>query len=104
MHRPAHNGLVYIDITVTDLDVVATIGVSANPGLIIDRCPLTAKVRKGDEIARLAPLAFGESSVFHRSTSQPLINFEVYIKLRGLAMDRKQFDCKWRPMVLRCSS
>lgn len=38
------DGFVYIKITVSDLDVEATIGIGANPCLVMDRRPLAAKV------------------------------------------------------------
>ena len=43
----AHDGFVNIDIPVPDLQVKAAVGVSTDPGFIVNRCPLTTKVRQG---------------------------------------------------------
>ena len=44
---PAHNGLVYIDVSIADFDIEPAIRVGAHPGLIMDGCPLATEVRKG---------------------------------------------------------
>ncbi len=68
---PAHNGLVYIDVSVTYLDIEPAIGVGAYPGLIMDGCPLATEVRKGHQVSRLALYAPGEYKLLHKTTSQP---------------------------------
>jgi hypothetical protein len=40
----AHDRLVDIDVTIPDFQVIAAIGIGANPGFIFDRCPLTAEI------------------------------------------------------------
>ena len=59
MERAAHNGFINIDITIPDFQVEATVRVSANPGFVVNSCPLTAKVRQGHQVSSLAFLAFG---------------------------------------------
>ena len=44
MHGPVTDGLVDEDVAVADLDVEPTFGVGADPGLIVNGGPLTAKV------------------------------------------------------------
>lgn len=41
---PVVNRLINIDIAVPDLQVETTLGVSTNPGLILDRGALAAKI------------------------------------------------------------
>jgi hypothetical protein len=45
VRQTAHNRLVPVDITVPDFQVIAAIGIGANPRLIMDRRSLTAKIR-----------------------------------------------------------
>ena len=45
MEFAAHNGFINIDVTIPDFQVEAAIRVGANPGFVVDSCPLTAKVR-----------------------------------------------------------
>jgi hypothetical protein len=65
VHRAAHDGLVDIDVTVPDFKVEAAIRIGANPGLIFDGCPLTAKIGKGHQVSSIALLTFGEIKLFH---------------------------------------
>jgi hypothetical protein len=65
MYCPIDNGFVNIDIAVPDFKVETAIRIGANPCLVVNIRPLTAKVRKGYQIARLAFLAFGEIGLFH---------------------------------------
>ena len=65
MERAAHDGLVDIDITVPDFEVIAAIRIGAHPGLITNRCPLAAKIGEGHQISGIAFLAFGETDLFH---------------------------------------
>jgi hypothetical protein len=45
MERAAHDRFVSIDVTVADFKVEAAIGIGADPGFILDRCPLAAEIR-----------------------------------------------------------
>ena len=45
MKCAAHNRFIDIDITVPDFQVETTIRVGANPGFIVNSCPLATKVR-----------------------------------------------------------
>ncbi len=65
MKCPAHNGFVDINITVPDFQVEATIRIGANPGFVVNSCPLTAKIRQGHQVSRLAFLTFREIRLFH---------------------------------------
>ena len=38
------NGFIDVKVTVSDLDIETAIRIGANPCLIMDRCPLAAKV------------------------------------------------------------
>jgi len=61
VQRSVHNGFVNIDITISNLQVEATLGISANPGLVVDGCPLRTKIGKGYQVTTFALLAFGET-------------------------------------------
>jgi len=61
MQRTAHNRFVDIDITVPDFEVIAAIRVGANPGLIADRCALTAEIGQGHKVSGVAFLTLGET-------------------------------------------
>jgi hypothetical protein len=54
------DGFVDINITITDFQVKTAIRISANPGFVLNRCALTAKIRKRDQITSFAFLALGE--------------------------------------------
>ena len=71
MDGPAHNGLVNVDVSIADLDIEPAVWVGAYPGLIMDRCPLAAEVRKGHQVSCLALYAPGEYKVIHKTTSHP---------------------------------
>ena len=45
MECAVKNGLVSVYLAISDLDVVAAIRTGAHPGLVVNRCPLTAEVR-----------------------------------------------------------
>ena len=45
MERPAHNGFINIDITIPDFQVESTIRIGANPGFVMNGCPLATKIR-----------------------------------------------------------
>ena len=77
MERAAHNGFINIDVTIPDFQVVATVRVGANPGFVVNSCPLTAKVRKGHQVSSLALLAFGEIELFHEVHLPTKFEFSV---------------------------
>lgn len=45
MHGPAIDGLVDVDVAVSDFDVKTAVEISANPGLVVNGRPLAPKVR-----------------------------------------------------------
>jgi hypothetical protein len=65
VERAAHDRFVSIDIAVPDFQVETAIGIGANPGFILDRCPLAAEIRKRHQVSRIAFLTFGEIDLFH---------------------------------------
>ena len=65
MHRAAHDRLIDIDVTIPDFKVEATIRIGANPGFVVDRCSLTAKIRQGHQISGITLLTLGETNLFH---------------------------------------
>ena len=65
MSHAAHNRFVDIDIAVPDFQVETTIRVGANPGFVMNSCPLTAKIRQGHQVSGLALLAFWKIELFH---------------------------------------
>jgi hypothetical protein len=62
---PAHNGFINIDITIPDFQVESAIRIGANPGLVVNSCPLATKIRQGHQVSSLALLALGEIKLFH---------------------------------------
>jgi hypothetical protein len=65
MHGPADNGFVNIDVTVPDFKIETAIRIGAYPGLVMNGCPLTAKVRQGHQVSSLALQTLGEIGLFH---------------------------------------
>ena len=65
MERPAHDGFINIDITIPDFQVEPAIRIGANPGFVVNSCPLATKIRQGHQVSSLALLAFGEIKLFH---------------------------------------
>ena len=65
MKRPAHNGLINIDITIPDFQVEPAIRSVSTPRFIVNSCPLTAKIRQGHQVSRLTLLALWEINWFH---------------------------------------
>jgi hypothetical protein len=64
--RPTGNGLVNVHITIPDFKVVTTLRIGANPSLVMNRCPLTAKIRQGHQVSRITLLAFRKTAgLFH---------------------------------------
>ena len=68
VERPITDGFVDDDIAVTDLDVVQTRRVCANPGLILDRSSLATEIRKRNQIT-FTTLATPGKSVLHEIAS-----------------------------------
>jgi len=60
MQHPIHDWLVDIDIAVPDFQVEAAFRIGTNPRLVMDGRTLPAEVRQGNQVARLALLAFGQ--------------------------------------------
>ena len=65
MERPAYNGFINIDITVPDFQVETAIRIGADPCLVMNSRPLTAKIRQRHQVSRIALLTFGEIELFH---------------------------------------
>ncbi|OGN90882.1 MAG: hypothetical protein A2158_06270 [Chloroflexi bacterium RBG_13_46_14] len=61
----AHYGLIDINITVPDLQVVAAIRVGTNPRFVVNIRPLAAKIRQGYQISGLTSLTLWKTSLFH---------------------------------------
>ena len=57
---PIVDGFVQVDVAVTDLDIVRTLGVRADPGLVVNRCPLATKIGQRNQVAHSAFLTFRE--------------------------------------------
>ena len=85
MQCSAHNGFINIDIPIPDFQVESTIGVGANPGLVVYRRPLTAKVRKGNQHSNITLLATGEFIVLQEPPPILVLNV-VYTKDERLAI------------------
>jgi hypothetical protein len=76
----AHDGLVNIDITIPDFQVEAAVRVGADPGFVVNGCPLTAKVGKGYQVSGVTLKALGET-VFHEIPPPSQIkSFTVYTR------------------------
>jgi hypothetical protein len=65
VERAAHNGFVPIDVTVPDFEIETAIGIGANPGFILDRCPLATEIGQRHQVSRIAFLTLGECNLFH---------------------------------------
>jgi hypothetical protein len=61
----AHDGFVNIDIPIPDLQVKATIRIGADPGFVVNGCPLTTEVRQGYQFSGVALQTLGEISLLH---------------------------------------
>ena len=64
-YSPAHNGFIYIDIAIPDFQVEATIRIGANPGFVVNSCPLAAEIRQGHQVSGVTLLALGKTKLFH---------------------------------------
>jgi hypothetical protein len=45
MECPAHNGFIYINITIPDFQIEAAIRIGANPGFVLNGCALVTEIR-----------------------------------------------------------
>ncbi len=66
MHGAAHYGLVYINITIPDLQVKTAIRVGTNPRFVENIRPLAAKIGQGYQISGFTSLTLWKVSLFHR--------------------------------------
>ena len=81
-----HDGLVNIDIPIPDFQVKTAIRVGADPGFVVNGCPLTAKVREGYQVSSVTLKALGET-IFHEiPPPSQFESFTVYTRL--LAVDK----------------
>ena len=62
---PAHNGFINIYVAIPDFQVEPAIRIGANPCLVVNSCPLTAKIRQGHQVSRVTLLTFRETELFH---------------------------------------
>ena len=77
MQYSAHDGFINIDIPIPDFQVESTIGVGANPGLVVNICPLATEIGQGHQVAGLALLTFGETCLFHEGHLPAKIRFST---------------------------
>jgi len=80
--------LVNINVAVSNFQIESALGISANPGFILDSCALAAEIRKRNKISTLAFLTLGEIVVLFQKIHLPssLIKFnEVYNNAQLLA-------------------
>jgi len=64
MQFTAKNRLIEVYLTVPDLYVVTAVRTGTHPGLVVNRCALTAEVRQRHQIALSTFLALRERKVF----------------------------------------
>ena len=65
MERSAHDGFINIDIAVPDFQVKTAIRIGANPGFVLNICPLTTEIGQRYQVSRLTTLTLGEIRLFH---------------------------------------
>ena len=71
---PVVDRFIDVNVAVSDFQIESTFRIGTNPGFILDRRTLAAKIRKRHEISGLAFLTFGETVVrFQKPTSRPAI-------------------------------
>ncbi len=76
---PIVDRLINVNVAIPDLQVETALGVGANPGLILDRGALAAKIGKGYQVSGFAFLTLGEIVVwFQKPTSLPTIAHSLY--------------------------
>ena len=74
MECPTHDGFINIDITVPDFQVKTTIRIGANPGLVVNSRPLTAKIRQGHQVSGIAFQTLGKIRLFHEVPPPNLVS------------------------------
>ena len=79
MERPAHDRFINIDITIPDFQVEPAIRIGANPGFVVNSCPLATKIRQGHQVSSLALLAFGKIELFHEVLLPTKIKFSYTV-------------------------
>jgi hypothetical protein len=65
MARAAEDRLIQIYIAVPDFQVEPTLRISANPGFIMNRCPLAAEIGQRNQIANFAFQTLWKGIDFH---------------------------------------
>ena len=65
MERSAHEGFINIDIPIPDFQVKATIRIGANPGFVMNSCPLATKIRQGYQVSGITLLTLREINLVH---------------------------------------
>ena len=65
MKCAAQDGFIDINVTIPNFQVEAAIRIGANPGFVVNCCPLATKIRQGDKVTRLTLLAFRKVKLFH---------------------------------------
>jgi hypothetical protein len=78
VESPADDWFVNVNITIPDFQVEPAIRVGANPGFVVNGCPLAAKIRQGHQVSRITLLTFREIGLFHEVLLPTKIRFESY--------------------------
>jgi hypothetical protein len=65
MQCAAHNWLIDINIAVPDFQIETALWVCANPGFIVNCCPLATEIRQRNEVPNLTLLTFRKIVLFH---------------------------------------
>jgi hypothetical protein len=79
VESPTHHWFVDVDVTIPDFQVEAAIRIGADPGLVMNRCSLTAKIRQGHQVTGLAFLTFGKTVLFHEGHLPTKLKFSVIV-------------------------
>jgi hypothetical protein len=61
----AHDGFVYINVTVPDFQIETAFRIGTNPRFVLDIGALAAKIRQGHKVSGFATLTLGEIRLFH---------------------------------------
>ena len=60
-----NNRLVYVNITIPDFQVIATIRCSANPSFVMNSRPLATEIGQGHQVSSTTFLALRKTTLFH---------------------------------------
>ena len=60
----AENRLIQVYFTIPDLEIVTTVRIGADPGFVVNRCPLTAEIRQGHQYTGVTFLTFRKRAIF----------------------------------------